>query len=284
MATLTGNSQRLAGYEVLSILGYGAKSTIYVVQDRKDNGIYALKRVVQETREDERFVDQVLTEYHVTSALDHPVLRKSYRLIRRRGLFRKPEVLLLMELVDGRGLDQRRPTRLVELLRVFRGVADGLCAMHAASYAHADLKPNNILINSKGAAKIIDFGQSCPIGTAKPRIQGTPDYIAPEQVQRHAITARTDVFNLAASLYWCLTTHHIPTLIPGGSGGTGNPDSDVGKPSRFNREIPPELDSLVLQCIRRDPEERPACMKDVRYRLDAVIDKLEGKGTQAEAS
>ena len=63
-------------------------------------------------------------------------------------------------------------------------------------------------------SKIIDLGQSCPIGTTKSRIQGTPDYIAPEQVKRRTLGPRTDVFNLGATMYWALTGKNVPTLIP----------------------------------------------------------------------
>ena len=84
--------------------------------------------------------------------------------------------------------------------------------MHQMGYAHCDIKPNNILRNDTGKVKVIDFGQSCKIGTVKERIQGTPDYIAPEQVARRPISVQTDVFNLGATLYWALTGKLIPTL------------------------------------------------------------------------
>ena len=73
--------------------------------------------------------------------------------------------------------------------------------MHAMGYAHCDIKPNNILRNDQGDVKVIDFGQACKIGTIKQRIEGTPDYIAPEQVARRPISAQTDIYNLGALLF-----------------------------------------------------------------------------------
>src|SRR5205809_142124 len=82
--------------------------------------------------------------------------------------------------------------------------SSGLEALHHMGYIHCDLKPNNILVDPGGQVKVIDLGQACKVGTAKSRIQGTPDFIAPEQVKCEAVTARTDVFNLGATMYWTL--------------------------------------------------------------------------------
>src|SRR5438309_1276541 len=80
-------------------------------------------------------------------------------------------------------------------------------------YVVSDLKTNNILVGPDGKVKVIDFGQACKTGTCKERIQGTPDYIAPEQVKREAVTFRTDVFNFGATMYWTVTGQKIPTLF-----------------------------------------------------------------------
>lgn len=92
-----------------------------------------------------------------------------------------------------------------------------MAELHAVGYVHADMKPNNIVMTVTGDIRIIDLGQACKIGTIKERIQGTPDYIAPEQVHRREITPKTDIYNLGATMYWVLTQHHIPTAIPKGS-------------------------------------------------------------------
>lgn len=207
------HTNRIAGYQVLSVLGYGAKSTIYAVQDGHGQ-VYAVKRVLRESADDQKFLLQATNEYEVASRVDHPAVRRCFKLKRIRKLLSVSEVLLVMELVDGRNLVQHRPPRLIDLVNTFITVTDGLAAVHKAGYVHADIKPNNILVTEAGEVKVIDLGQSCPIGTIKERIQGTPDYIAPEQVKRRALTARTDVFNFGASMYWCLTDNHVPTLIP----------------------------------------------------------------------
>ncbi len=117
-------------------------------------------------------------------------------------VFKVSEAFMLMELVDGKPLDVRPPNSLMETVDTFIKVAEGLKALHLMGWVHCDIKPNNILRNERGEVKVIDFGQSCKIGTVKERIQGTPDYISPEQVSRRPVAIQTDVYNLGATLYW----------------------------------------------------------------------------------
>ena len=266
-------SNEIAGYEIMGTLGYGARSTIFAARD-SENHLFALKRVLKNNAADQRFLDQAVLEHEVARKFSHPSLRKSFKLMRQRKLMRTTEVVVVMEFVDGLSLEQARPRSLRRLVRIFQDTAIGLGVMHRGGYVHADIKPNNILITEKDIVKVIDFGQSCPIGTVKERIQGTPDYIAPEQVKRQEITPRTDVFNLGATMYWCLTRKHVPTMIP-------RPGESVSKkiklmkpppsPRDLNPDIPPALSSLVMSCIEADPLERPQSMTQIYERLEISI-------------
>jgi serine/threonine protein kinase len=143
--------------------------------------------------------------------------------------------------------------------------------MHEANYLHTDIKPNNILITLTNGVKIIDFGQSCPIGFRKARIQGTPDYIAPEQVRRRPLTRQTDVFNLGATLYWALTGQAYPTMITkrGRHRDAGALlKKPVPTPQDINPEIPSALSRLVMESCADDPNRRPRDMKEVIGRLE----------------
>ncbi|MEX0746326.1 MAG: serine/threonine-protein kinase [Phycisphaeraceae bacterium] len=267
----------IAGYQVLSTLGHGARSTIYAVRSKRGDK-YALKRVVKQSPADQRFLDQAILEHEIAKQFDHPALRRSYKLIRQRQFIRVSEVLVLMELVQGVTLEQQSTDDLAGLLEICQQAGHGLAAMHAARYVHADIKPNNIMINDDGQAKIIDFGQSCPVGTIKERIQGTPDYIAPEQVRRERIMPHTDVFNFGATLYWLLTRKHVPTLIPKGQAGISiRTEGACPPPIEVDDRVPPALSSLVMDCIETEPADRPTSM-------GAVLDRLAIATTQVERS
>src|SRR5687768_4961248 len=153
-------AQKLLHYEVLEKLGEGARSVIYAVSDPKTRQVFALKLVVRAEPKDIRFVEQVETEYEISRQFTHPNLRRSIELkIVKTMLLKVSEAFLVMELVDGKPLDVRPPTDLMDILDTFIQAAQGLKAMHQLGYAHCDIKPNNILRNDKGQVKIIDFGQ-----------------------------------------------------------------------------------------------------------------------------
>jgi len=264
-------AQKLLHYEVLERLGEGAGSTIYRVRDPQTGRELALKHVVRDDQKDIRFVEQMETEYEISRQFTHPNLRRSYELkIQKTMLVKVAEAFLVMELVDGKPLDVNPPRDMMDTLDTFIGAAQGLRAMHQMGFAHCDIKPNNILRNEKGEVKVIDFGQSCRLGTVKERIQGTPDYIAPEQVTRRPISVQTDVFNLGATLYWALTSKPIPTLYTVNKKGENSflLDSKIETPMDLNPRIPPAVSNLVMECIATKPSKRPADMDQFINRLE----------------
>jgi serine/threonine protein kinase len=263
--------QKLLNYEVLGKLGEGAGSVIYRVVDPATRREYALKHVVRDDAKDIRFVEQMEAEFALSSQFNHPNLRKSYDLkISKSMLFKTNEAFLVMELVDGRALDQYLPPGLTDIVDTFIQAAQGLKAMHAMGYVHCDIKPNNILRSGSGTVKVIDYGQSAKIGTVKERIQGTPDYIAPEQVARKPISVQTDVFNLGATMYWAVTGRHIPTLYTVNRKGENSflVDERFDTPQDLNPKVPNALSNLVMECIATQPRNRPSNMDQVVTRLE----------------
>lgn len=270
---------RLAGYNVLAEIGRGAASIIYLVQDPKTKQIWALKHVEKSGPKDQRFLDQAEAEAKVSERLDHPALRKVVRCIKGRAIINVKELFLVMEYVDGISIERRPPETILQAVDIFRQVARGLAHMHSRGYVHADMKPNNVVLCEDGSVKVIDLGQSCPVGTVKERIQGTPDYIAPEQVHLRPITERTDVYNLGATMYWALTRQHIPTAIPKGDSSLlgALDDALIEKPKPIRElapAVPEMLADLIMQSVEVDADDRPASMDLVAERLELIHAKL----------
>ncbi len=270
------------GFTIIKRLGTGARTTIYLAIDQATKQTVALKRAVLESSADTRIFEQIETEYKSARRLDHPYIRKCHKLVKKRKMLRVTELLLSMHMFDGRSLEEIASLSLGDVLLVFRMIATALNAMHQQGLVHCDIKPNNILISKEGAIKVIDLGQSCKIGTIKPRIQGTPDYIAPEQVRREQLSHRTDIFNLGATMYWALTGRNVPTLIP--------QKTDIGlragklrtfkSPHEIYSKIPRRVSNLVMDCVSEKPAQRPANMSEIIASLDVLIRKIFGSKSE----
>lgn len=269
---------KLAGFNVIAELGRGAASVVYLVQDAKSKQIYALKQVQKNSPKDQRFLDQAESEYQIGSKVKHPVVRRMHDIIKNRSLLQVKELFLVMEYVDGVAIDKHPPKSIESALAIFSQVARGLAAMHRAGYVHADMKPQNVVVCDNGDIKVIDLGQACPIGFVKERIQGTPDYIAPEQVHRREITERTDVYNLGATLYWVLTGKNIPTAIGKGDSLVDSLDDNlIEKPTPIRDlapQAPEQLADLIMQCVEVNPANRPQSMEEVADKLEFMLARL----------
>lgn len=273
---LISSPSTIFGYEVIELIGEGAGSLIYAVTDPATKQIYALKHVVRKEERDIRFIEQLETEHEIGRRVSHPGLRRTIDLKVERTILRKvTSAALVMELFDGRPLEAKLPDSILDLVRVFIRTGEALENLHALGYIHCDLKPNNILLNGKLGVKVIDLGQACKVGTVKQRIQGTPDYIAPEQVKCDPLTIRTDVFNFGATMYWCLTGQKLPTLYTLKKGENSFlVDNALKAPHELNDRVPENLSNVVMDCVRTNPLKRPEDFRGVIPRLEAVHHSL----------
>src|SRR5262245_45093858 len=189
-------------FTILGTLGQGAHSSILHIRCSNDGKQYALKVVPINSKEDHKFLEQAQHEFKVAQLLDHPSLIKIYALETPRDwLFRVRKVHLLIEYVNGQTADTIKGLTLPRLVQVFARVADALVHMHRRGVCHADLKPNNIMISRTGDVKIIDYGLAWIKGERKGRVQGTPEYMAPEQARQGTVTESTDMYNFGATMY-----------------------------------------------------------------------------------
>jgi eukaryotic-like serine/threonine-protein kinase len=269
--------EKLFGYEVLKRIGGGAASWVYAVSDARTSQVYALKHVVRKTEKDDRFIAQLENEYEVSKKFVSSVLRRSVELKMNRTLFRKVnDAALVMEWVDGVPLSVQRPDDAAIVARCFWEVARGLQELHNEHIIHCDLKPGNILLNSEEkGVKLIDFGQACPAGTKKERIQGTPDYIAPEQMRLKPVDERTDIYNFGASFYWTLTGRKVPTVYTVEKGHKHIvTEQDYPSPRQINPQVSEVVSKLVMQCLKYDPFGRPG---EMGFVIEVLCGAVNGK-------
>jgi serine/threonine protein kinase len=270
-------AETIGTFRIIGELGKGAHSTIYHIR-REDNRQFALKVVPINESEDIKFLQQAQNEFRIGQMLDHPNIVKIYTLeMQRDWLWRVKKVHLLIELVQGKTLDQTPRLTVPRLVQVFEKIAQGLMHMHRRKVLHADLKPNNVMISKAGAVKIIDFGLAWIKDEPKERVQGTPEYMAPEQARDGTVSEQTDIYNLGATMYR-MTTWQLPpsTVAP-----PGTPAFDAKLFQKLLRPVaelsptaPAELCDLIHRCLAFHPKKRPERVKDIVEELNRMIENL----------
>lgn len=270
---------RIGKFQVVGTLGTGAHSTIFQVRRSEDSKHYALKVVQLDGPEDQKFLVQAEHEFEVASKLDHRNLLKIYALEKVKDwLFRIRKVHLLSEFVNGKTLDTCPRLTIPRLVQVFKAVADGMVHMHRRQVCHGDLKPNNILLSRAGDVKIIDFGLARIKGEKVDRIQGTPEYMAPEQVKHSMINERSDIYNFGATMYRLVSWRLPPPVV---SEEDGNMPLDAKTFARIFKPVeelqpqtPPALAELINGCLAYDANKRPERMSEIQGTLDRLVDDL----------
>ena len=158
------SNDTIEGYRVMSEIGRGAASVVYLVQDPKTKQIWALKHVEKtEDAKDSRFLEQAELEYQIASKLQHTGIRRIEKIIKKKEsmLSAVSAIILLMEFVDGISLEKKPPKTFDSAADVFEQVARSMAYMHTRGFVHADMKPNNVIIDAEGKIKLVDLGQSC---------------------------------------------------------------------------------------------------------------------------
>lgn len=291
----------LNGYEVLELLGNGAGSAVYKARDSATGGLFAIKHVTRQTimgiekaRRDVRvgdrrlgkyarlnysgFFEQIRNEYRVLRTLDKAtysphIVRVDALVTLRRLIFLVNGYDLIMEYVPGSNLREKCDYEMSDLIRFYREAAMALAYLHAHGIIHADLKPHHLFITPEGHVKLIDFGLARFFDEPPGRIQGTAEYMAPEQLKGLPMDPRTDVYGLGATMYYVLTGQPNRPSISGMGGGIGLTVGYAGRSSSVrdkNPRCPPALEDLILQSCERRPQKRPSSMSEVIRRLDAL--------------
>jgi serine/threonine protein kinase len=150
--------------------------------------------------------------------------------------------------------------------------------MHRRQVCHGDLKPNNVLLSRSGDVKIIDFGLARVKGESVSRVQGTPEYMAPEQVKHTLINERTDIYNFGGAMYRLVTWRLPPSVVSEEDGGVPldrKTWARIFKPVEdLQPNTPPALADLINRCLSFEAMKRPERMSEVQNTLDRLVDEL----------
>ncbi len=263
----------LKDYWVGEKLGAGARSVVYDVKRKRDGYVFAVKYVKVRGPEDLRVIGHMENEFRVLQAVHNPKTQASELVIRAeefkkiKRLLKVKGAYMVMERAEGRSLFDYRDYDLDAVMTIFRQACHALEHLHSVGYVHADLKPQNVVVDDIQMIKMVDFGFAAPIGHKLNAFRGTFGYGAPEQAGGR-LSAKTDVFNLGAAIYWVLTDQNIPSIMPGEHQQQGFvPDAQINitPPSRINPDVPKELSEMVLRCCSVKEHDRPSVRELKQY-------------------
>ncbi|MBN1556639.1 MAG: serine/threonine protein kinase [Lentisphaerae bacterium] len=195
---------RLGDFLLLGLIGTGGMGGVYYAKDESLGRYVAIKVMLESTGTDPQFVETFKREAQAAAKLNHPHIAQIYSFGQEKG-----QPYIVMELVPGKGLDtlmqDGKPLDEAVLLQIGLDIAEGLKAADEIGLIHGDIKPENILLDEKNNAKLVDFGIATFVSQAQPEgIWGTPYYIAPEKVKRQKTGPYSDIYSLGATLYHAL--------------------------------------------------------------------------------
>ena len=266
---------RFGDYEILEELGVGGMGRVYRARDLTLERLVALKTLAHQFSTDSNFVQRFLKEARAAARLNHPNIVQIYDFGCIDSVY-----YLAMEFVDGHSLGAYLKSghfSEAESIQIIRHACRALSVAHADGIVHRDIKPDNMMLTSRGEVKLVDLGIAKRIDEDQSLTQtgqaiGTPHYISPEQIRgQKDVDPRADVYSLGASLYHLVTGH---TPYSGASGPivmSMHLVEPLPDPRRFEAGLSEGVCRVIRKMMAKDRDQRYG---DV-YELDLDLYRLQ---------
>ncbi len=273
-------------YQIQAHMAQGGMSDIYRAFDLVNHRQVVIKIPDQSMLGDPAQFERFQRELDVMKTLDHPTILKGLG----SGKYNRVPYLVT-EFVDGQSLrtliETSAPLPPDQAVSLIRKIAEGMAYCHKNDVIHRDLKPENILITTDGQPLIMDFGLALTKGSHRvtysnlSATMGTPDYMAPEQIEGQRGDQRTDVYALGTIMFELLTGKTPFTGDSNMAVMAQHLNGTAARLDRVNPSIPPQLAAIVATCLARNPDDRYAEMTALIQALDhpenanlTVLEKL----------
>jgi serine/threonine-protein kinase len=253
--------QTLDQYEIEDVIARSGMSTIFRARDSDGGKDVVVKVPHLQLEADIVFHERFLREEEIGLRLDHPSIVK---VLRPRD---KSRVYLVQELVQGESLRDllRRVGRMPidDAVRIVVQLAEALDYLHREGVVHRDMKPENVILTPGGGLKLMDFGIAYDATLKKmtwsglSHAAGTPDYMAPEQIEGKRGEPRSDLYSLGAMLYEMLTGQVPFPQENAFAAMKAKVATNPTAPRQLRPEISPGLEEAILVALERDPQKRP---------------------------
>ncbi len=246
-------------YEIIGLLGKGGMGEVYRANDLTLDQPVALKFLPEAMVQDAGMLARFHSEVRIARQVSHPNVCRVYDIGEANG---RP--YLSMEYIDGEDLGSllRRIGRLPadRASEFARRICAGLAAAHARGVLHRDLKPSNIMVDGQGQIFITDFGLAAVAGELRGTAsrEGTPAYMAPEQLAGSEVTARSDIYALGLVLYEMYTGKRPFEAATLAEMIRLQQHSTPASVSAVAKDVDPAVESVIHRCLAADPRQRPA--------------------------
>jgi serine/threonine protein kinase len=271
-------------YELVELIGKGGMSSVFKAHDRLLDRTVAIKVLHPHFTDDEEYVERFRREARSVAQLSHPNIVTVIDRGEDEG-----RQYIVFEYVEGENLKQllqrTGPMPLRDVLLLGLQMARALAFAHARGLVHRDVKPQNVLLNDDGQAKMTDFGIARSVDvqgvTITGTVLGTSEYIAPEQARGQRVDAQTDVYSLGVVFYELLTgsvPYEGETFVTVALQHVNEP-----VPSVLERrpETPPRLALAVERAMAKSPDQRYESMDELVGELQACLDDLDPSSEDA---
>lgn len=270
----------LGKYKLISLLGSGGMSAVYLAEHTLMRRRVAIKVLPQSRIEDSSYLERFHREAQAVASLDHPNIMRAYDVDQEGKIH-----FLVMEYIEGQSflelVTDNGPLKFVSAAEYIRQAAEGLSHAHEAGMIHRDIKPGNILVDKRGVVKILDMGLAMffdPSGKDDSeasltiqhdeRVLGTADYLSPEQaLNSHAVDVRTDIYSLGCTFYFILTGH---PPFPEGSLAQRLLYHQTRQPSPVEKDrpdVPASLTEILRKMMEKSPASRYQSAREVQEAL-----------------
>ena len=273
-------------YRIMRKLGSGGMANVYLAEDQELGRRVAIKILNDRHAGDDQFIERFRREAKNAAGLSHPNIVSIFDRGEAEGTY-----YIAMEFLDGRSLKElivtRGPAPIARSIEYTRQILAALAHAHRHGIVHRDIKPHNVVVNSDGRLKVTDFGiarsgasQMTEVGS----IIGTAQYLSPEQARGAPVDQRSDVYSVGIVLYEMLTGK-VPF--------TGDTPLEIAMkhlsaipkpPSQVRRDVPHDLDLVVLRALAKDPDERYQTAEEMDDDLARVARGLSVASETADAA
>jgi eukaryotic-like serine/threonine-protein kinase len=244
-------------YRLVALLGRGGMGEVYRADDLTLDQPVALKFLPAAVADGDTRLGQFHNELRVARQVSHKNVCRLYDLGEANG-----RRFLTMEYVDGEDLGSllRRIGRIPhdKAVQIARQLCAGVAAAHDCGVLHRDLKPANVMIDGDGNVRITDFGIATAAGDTANEFAGTLQYMAPEQFAGKGASIKTDIYALGLTLYEIFTGRRAQESKTFDDLRTFHQAGTHTTPSSIVKDLDPAVERVILRCLDRDPDRRPA--------------------------